>query len=233
MTYMDRLKQDLVVALRRLRSSPGFTIAAVITLALGIGANTTIFTAVNAVIFRSLPVDHPEQLVALNTLAFKAEFPVQSFPNYRDTRDRSTNVLSGLAAYRVDPVNFSRAAGDNSRSWGYLVTGNYFDMLGVRAGRGRVLHPDDDVTRGGHPVAVISYTFWQKRFGGDPGAVGSKVKLNGLDYTIVGVAPRDSTVPNSSIRPTSGFRWRWSRKSSPATTIWTSAATRTTSSWAA
>ena len=128
---MDRLRQDIIVALRRLRSSPGFTIAAIVTLALGIGANTTIFTAVNTVVFRTLPVDHPEQLFSVNTQTFKTEFPVQSFPNYRDTRDRSGNVVSGLAAYRIDSINFSRASGDNSRAWGYLVTGNYFDMLGI------------------------------------------------------------------------------------------------------
>jgi predicted permease len=190
---MHRLKQDVIVAFRRLHSSPGFTIAAIVTLALGIGANTAIFTAVNGVIFRTLPVDHPEELFAVNTQALRTEFPVQSFPNYRDTRDRSANVAAGLAAYRIDPINFSRGAGDNARAWGYLVTGNYFDMLGVHPGRGRLLHPSDDVSRGGHPVAVISHTFWQRRLGGDPGAVGRRIKLNGLDYTIVGIAPRQFT----------------------------------------
>ena len=186
---MDRLKQDLTVALRRLRSSPGFTLAAIVTLALGIGANTAIFTAVNAVVFQTLPVDHPEELFAVNSLTFKTELPVLSFPNYRDARDRTRDALAGLAAYRVDPINFSRAAGDNSRCWGYLVTGNYFDMLGVKAARGRALHPEDDVNRGGHPVAVISHAFWQRRFNGDAQAIGSHVKLNGMDYTIIGVAP--------------------------------------------
>ena len=116
---MDRLKQDLILAFRRLRSSFGFTLAAIVTLALGIGANTTIFTAVNTVVFRSLPVDHPDQLFSVNTKTYKAEFPVQSFPNYRDTRDRSTNVVAGLASYRIDPINFSRGGGDNSLAWGY------------------------------------------------------------------------------------------------------------------
>src|SRR3974390_2352231 len=123
---MERTRRDIVVALRRLRASPWFTIAAVVTLALGIGANTAIFTAVNAVVFRTLPVHHPEELFAVNTQTFQTEFPVQSFPNYRDTRDRSANVLAGLAAYRLVPMNISRG-GENSRVWGYLVTGNYFD----------------------------------------------------------------------------------------------------------
>src|SRR5579871_3222335 len=108
---MDRLKQDLIVAFRRLRSSPGFTLSAVVTLALGIGANTAIFTAVNAVVFRTLPVSHPEELFAVNTQTNKTEFPVQSFPNYRDTRDRSGAAATGLAAYRIDPINFSRGGG--------------------------------------------------------------------------------------------------------------------------
>jgi len=186
---MDRLKQDLILAFRRLRSSFGFTIAAIVTLALGIGANTTIFTAVNTVVFRSLPVDHPDQLFSVNTKTYKTELPVQSFPNYRDTRDRSTNVVAGLASYRIDPINFSRGGGDNSLAWGYLVTGNYFDLLGVAPQRGRLLHSSDDITRNGHPIAVITDAFWKRRFGGDPSAVGSRVKLNGLDYTIVGIAP--------------------------------------------
>src|SRR5215469_9719239 len=182
------MRHDLIVAYRRLRSSPGFTIAAVITLALGIGANTAVFTAVNAVLFRKLPVERPDELIAINTQTYKTEFPVQSFPNYRDTRDRSGGFLAGLAAYRMDPVHFSRAGG-NSQIWGYLVTGNYFDMLGIRPARGRLLHPDDDRVRRGHPVAVLGYAFWQHRFGSDPNVIGTAAKLNGLDYTIVGITP--------------------------------------------
>ncbi len=189
---MGRLCQDLIVSLRRLRRSPGFTIAAIVTLALGIGANTTIFTAVNAIIFRPLPVERPNELVFLNLKHGTNEFPTQSFPNYIDFRDRN-NVLSGLICYRVAPVNLSLGDGNNARLWGYLVTGNYFDVLGVGALRGRVLHPDDDRKRGGHPVAVISFASWQRRLGGDPEVIGKTIKLNGLDYTIVGVAPQGFT----------------------------------------
>ncbi len=185
---MDRLRQDLIVSLRRLRQSPGFTTAAILTLALGIGANTTIFTAVNAVVFRPLPVERPNELVYLNLRSFRQEIPTQSYPNYRDFQDRN-NVLSGLIGYRITPIGFSPPGGNNARIWGYEVTGNYFDVLGVGALRGRVLHPDDDRTRGGHPVAVLSYGFWQRQLAGDHDAVGKTVKLNGLNYTIVGVAP--------------------------------------------
>jgi predicted permease len=185
---MDRLFQDLIVSFRRLRSSPGFTAAAILTLALGIGANNTIFSLVNAVVFRPFGVEHQNELVFFNTRTAKAEYPALSYPDYKDYRDRNT-VLSNLAMYRIVPMNMSRGGGENSRLWGYEVTGNYFDMLGIKALRGRVLHPEDDVKRGGHPLAVISYNCWQRRFVGDPNIAGKKVKVNGLDFTILGVTP--------------------------------------------
>src|SRR5580692_4134183 len=159
---MDRLFQDLIVSIRRLRSSPGFTIAAILTLALGIGANTTIFSLVNAVVFRSFGVEQQNELVFFNTHTAKNEFPAVSYPDYKDYRDRNT-VLSSLAMYRITPMNMSRGAGENSRLWGYEVTGNYFETLGVKALRGRVIGPDDDLKKGGHPLAVITYSCWQRR----------------------------------------------------------------------
>src|ERR1017187_5771470 len=127
---MDRLFQDLIVSFRRLRSSPGFTVAAILTLALGIGANTTIFSLVNAVVFRPFGVERQNELVFFNMKTAKAEYPAVSYPDYKDYRDRN-NVLTGLAMYRIAPVNLSRGGGENSRVWGYLVTGNYFNLLGV------------------------------------------------------------------------------------------------------
>jgi len=186
---MDRLRQDLIVALRRLRKTPGFTLAAIITLALGIGANTAIFTVVNGLLFRPLPVERPNELAFLNMRGNNNEFPAQSYPDYLDLRDRNT-VVSGLAGYRMSPVSFSRGDSNNARLWAYEVTGNYFDMLGVGAWRGRVLHPEDDVTRRGHPVAVITYACWQDHFAGDPDVVGKQMQINGMNYTVVGVAPR-------------------------------------------
>jgi predicted permease len=183
------LRHNLTFAFRRLRSSPGFTGAAILTLALGIGANTTIFSLVDAVVFRPFGVDRQSELVSLNLRTSKAQFPTLSYLDYQDYRDRNT-VLSGLAMYRFVPVNVSRGAGRNDRMWGYEVSGNYFDMLGVQAIRGRVLHSADDVKRGGHPVAVISYNCWQARFGGDPDIAGKNVKIGGLNYTILGVTPR-------------------------------------------
>ena len=185
---MDRFRQDIILCFRRLAKSPGFTLAAVLTLALGIGANATIFSLVNAVVFRPFGVERQNELVFLNTHTAKNEFPAVSYPDYTDYRDRNT-VLSGLALYRIAPMSMSRGNGRNNRLWGYLVSGNYFNMLGVNPARGRLLAPADDVHRGGHPLAVISYACWQRRFAGDPEIAGKKIKVNGLDYTIVGVAP--------------------------------------------
>ncbi|HTR37983.1 MAG TPA: ABC transporter permease [Bryobacteraceae bacterium] len=182
------LRHNLTFAFRRLRASPGFTAAAIVTLALGIGANTTIFSLVNAMVFRPFGVEHQDQLVSLNIRSSKAQFPTLSYLDYKDYRDRNT-VLSGLAMYRFAAMNVSRTGIGNVRLWGYEVTGNYFDMLGVQAVRGRVLHAADDVKKGGHPLAVISYSCWQSRFGGDPDITGKRVKIGGLDYTIIGVTP--------------------------------------------
>lgn len=185
---METLWQDLRVSLRRLRKTPGFTLIAVLSLALGIGANTAIFSLVNTMFLRPLPVEKPEQLVALNNVSLSGEqnFPVFSVPNYRDLRDRN-DVLSGLAAYRVAPISLSNN-GVNVRLWGYLATGNYFEMLGVKPALGRFFTPADDKAVGAHPVAVITHDCWQRRFGGDPNIAGKNVLVNGHSFTIIGVA---------------------------------------------
>jgi predicted permease len=185
---MDRLLLDLRLALRRLRQNPGFTAVAVLTLALGIGANTAIFSAINAILLRPLPVAHASEIVTLNETLSGNTFPSLSYPNYRDIRDRNT-VLSGLMGYRILPTSLG-LPGSSQRVWGYMVTGNYFDVLGVNAIAGRAFQPEDDVTLGGHPLVVLSYACWQKRFGGDQNAIGRVVKFNGMDFTILGVMPR-------------------------------------------
>ena len=221
---MDRLFQDLLVSFRRLRSSPGFTAAAILTLALGIGANTTIFSLVNAVLFRPFGVEHQNELVFFNTRTAKAEYPALSYPDYKDYRDRNT-VFTDMSMYRIVPMNMSRGGGENSRLWGYEVTGNYFDQLGVKAARGRLLHPEDDLKRGGHPLAVITYNCWQRRFAGDPGIAGKKVKVNGLDFTILGVTPAgfvgteliftpEIFVPIAMVKQIEAFEWIDERRDS-------------------
>ena len=185
---MSQLILDLRIAIRRLRHNAGFAAIAIVTLALGIGANTAVFSVINQVLLRPLPVADAQQLVSLNEVMGRNETPTFSYPNYRDLRDRN-NVLSGLVAYRILPLSLG-LPGNSQRVWGYLVTGNYFDVLGVRAARGRLLTSQDDLRQGAHPVVILSYTCWQARFGGDPAVVGRTVKFNGMDYTILGVTPR-------------------------------------------
>jgi predicted permease len=187
--FIETLVRDVRYAFRRLRSSRGFTAAAIVTLALGIGANTTIFSLVNAIVFRPFGVQNQNELVLFNRHTPTREDPMFSYPDYKDYRDRNT-VFSGLAVYHVAPFNISRSGAQNTRLWGEAVTGNYFDMLGVQPIRGRLLHAADDVKRGGHPVAVITYGCWQGQFGADPDVVGKHVKIDGLDYSIVGVTPQ-------------------------------------------
>jgi predicted permease len=184
---MDTLLQDIRLALRRFGKRPGFAATAILTLALGIGANTTVFSAVSAMIFRPLPVVEPERLVFLNAVGKQISIPTLSYPDYKDYRDRATQ-LAGLFSYRFVPLSLS-SADRNARVWGYEATGNYFDVLGVPALIGRTLRPEDDTKPGANPVAVLSYGCWRRRFGGDPGIAGRIVKINGMNYTVLGVMP--------------------------------------------
>ena len=179
--------QDLRFGLRMLLKKKSFTIIAVLSLALGTGANTAIFSLVNTVLLRPLPIESPQQLVALNNIAEKNLFPSFSYPNYKDFRDRN-DVFSGLIAYRFAPLSLSHD-GINERVWGFAVTGNYFEVLGVGSALGRTLSAEDDRTPGGHPVAVMSYKCWQQRFGRDQNIIGKEVIVNGRGYIVVGVAP--------------------------------------------
>ena len=187
---MGNLLQDLRYGARMLLKRPGLTLIAVVTLALGIGANTAIFSLVNTLLLRPLPVDRPEQLVSLNSVSPTGEnnIPGLSYPNYRDYRDRN-EVLAGTLCYRFAPINLSNN-GVNERMWGYLVSGNYFDVLGVKPALGRFLTQEDDKAPGAHPVAVITYNCWQRRFGGAADAVGKSVIVNGRSFSIIGVAPQ-------------------------------------------
>src|SRR5262247_258692 len=185
---VETLWKDLRLGVRMLLKQPGFTLVAVMILALGIGANTAIFSLVNTILFRHLPVREPQRLVSVfPTIQRTGEPQSFSYPNYVDVRDRN-DVLSGLLAYQMMAVSLSRN-GHNEIIWGYLASGNYFEMLGVKAALGRTFTPEDDRTPGAHPVAVLSYASWQKRFGADRNIVGQTVLLNNQSYTIIGVAP--------------------------------------------
>ena len=189
---MGSLLQDLRYAFRVLLHKPGFTIVAVLTLALGIGANATIFSVVDAIVFRPLPVNDPGSLVRLfNTSNIEiVETDNLSYPDYVDLRDKN-DVFSSMLAFDTASLVFGK--GDHSDvATGYVASGNFFDMLGVQARLGRTFHPEDDEPAAA-PVAVISYAAWQRRFGSDPNIVGQRIDLSSTPFTIVGVAPEGFT----------------------------------------
>ncbi len=184
---MKTVWQDMRYAARMLAKTPGLTAVAVLSLALGIGANTSIFSFINAVLLRALPIAEPERLVFVFNGTRSEPYNVSPYPDYVDYRDRNT-VFSDLTAYSGISVSLNSDDQVEQIS-GLIVTGNYFDVLGVRARAGRTFLPEEDRTPGAHPVAIISHGLWQKRFAGDPNAVGKQLLLNGRPFTIVGVAP--------------------------------------------
>jgi predicted permease len=181
---LESVGRDVHYAIRRLLRSPAFAVACVLSLALGIGVNAIVFSVVNALVLRPLPVEDAHRLVFLET---DSGF-TQSFPNYRDVRDRNT-TLAGLAAYRIVPIELESSSGA-SRIWGLLATGNYFDVLGIRPAMGRFFNTAEDVHPRANPYAVLSDSAWRSRFGGDPGIVGKTIRLNRMAYTVLGVAPK-------------------------------------------
>src|SRR5262245_40201697 len=185
---MDSLIKDIRYAVRSLIKRPGFMAIAVITLALGIGANTAIFSLVNTVLLRSLPVDRPGEIVSVAARGKDDSMSAFSYPNFKDFRDRN-EVLSGLLVYRFVPLSLSRS-GMNERIWGYEVSGNYFDVLGVKAVRGRMFLPEEDQAKLSRPVIVVSYDCWQRRFQGTKDIVGKEVLVNNHQFQVIGVAPQ-------------------------------------------
>lgn len=191
---MEIFWQDLRHSLRMLRKRPSFTLTVVITLALGIGANATIFTWIKAVLFDPLPgIDHPNELVEIWGATLHNSALSTSYLDYRDFRDRNV-VFSGLIAHQVLPLNLGRGE-KPERVRGAVVSGNYFDVLGVKAFIGRTFLPEEDQTPNSHPVAVIGYGLWQRRFGSYPNVIGQTITLNEHDFTIIGVTPADFGSP--------------------------------------
>ncbi|HLK66139.1 MAG TPA: ABC transporter permease [Bryobacteraceae bacterium] len=181
---LEDLFKDLVYTSRVLGRSPAFTLTAVLSLALGIGANTVVFSVLNALVLKPLPIPEPRQLVFVNN----SGQPANSFPNYREIRDRN-QVFQSLFAYRIEPVSLGdeRAA---HRVWGYLATGNYFQALGLEPAIGRFYTPAEDTQTDASPYVVLSYSCWQNRFSGDPNIPGKEVRINGRPFTVLGVGPR-------------------------------------------
>ena len=182
--------RDLRYAIRTLRKSPLFAVVAVVSLALGIGANTAIFSLVNQLMLELLPVRHPEQLVLLQAQGHHYGSNTGSnsisYPMYQDFRDKG-EVFSGMFCRYGMRLSLT-TEGRTELVSAELVSGNYFPVLGVRAALGRVFTAADDLMQGGHPLVVLSHGYWSTRFGGDPGVIGRKVVVAGYPMTIVGVS---------------------------------------------
>ncbi|MFI5184211.1 MAG: ABC transporter permease, partial [Vicinamibacteria bacterium] len=187
---MSSFRQDLRFALRGLLKSPAFTAIAVLSLALGIGANTAMFTLLDQVLLRRLPVKDPEQLALLTMVGSHYGNNwggnAISYPLYEDL-SRNNQVFSGMFCRFPTSVSLSFGS-ETERVQAELVSGTYFQVLGVGAALGRTFTTEEDQTPGGHPLVVLAYDYWKSRFAADPAVVGKTVLLNGHDMTVLGVA---------------------------------------------
>jgi len=224
---MHRVAEDIRYALRQLRRSPSFAILALITLTLGVAANVIVFGVIEALFLRPLPGIIGSQ--QLYTVQHNEDIWISlSYPEYKDIGDRNT-VFASLAMYRPARIGLGQNEGAQP-VWGYEVSGNYFDMLGVQPSLGRFFHAEDDVDPGGKQYAVISYRCWQERFGGNPRVVGATIYLNKYPFTLVGVAPEqfrgteqliapEVWVPVSNVVLIEGYDWIHHRSDSNAWVI--------------
>jgi len=187
---MDALLQDLRYAIRRLVRSPGFTFVAALSLALGIGANTAIFSVVNGIMLKEIPVEDASSLVEIYFSEGDGyAYASSSYPDYLSIRDGLPEVFEGVLAWNLAIARMDRGD-ENEVVLGETVTGNYFSLLGVNPALGRGFLPEEDATPGTHAVIVLSHGYWERALGADPAVVGSSVRINGRPYSVVGIAPK-------------------------------------------
>jgi len=191
---------DIRLAVRRARKRPGFTLVALLSLMLGIGANTAVFSLVNAILLRRAPIPHPEQIAEIYQRQNDFPYAPFSYPDYVDLRRAAVGTFTQISVSLFTIA--AHDAGDHVESLtGELVNGDYFPLLGLHAQVGRLLGPEDDVAPGAHPVVVLSHDYWRRAFAGDPRVVGRPMRLSGRQYTVVGVAPPSYTGTISGIVP--------------------------------
>jgi putative ABC transport system permease protein len=187
---MDLLLKDVRYGLRRLAASPLFTAVAIVSLALGIGANSAIFSIVNAVLLRELPVPEPDRLVDIYTSDRDGlKYATSSYPDFDDLRAAS-NVFTDIASYELF-IGQAEVEGSNQMVMGEIVSGNYFDMLGVKPALGRTFAADERTTPGAAPVVVLGHAFWKQTFDSDPGVIGRVVRIQRRPFTVIGVLPAE------------------------------------------
>ena len=186
----DHLRRDVRDAVRSLSRRPGFTAVALLSLAIGIGANTAIFSLVNAILLRKTPIEQPEQMVNVYLHQSAFAYSTLSYPELRDLRDGARDAFLHIGASQIVPAQVDGQAGIGTLL-AEVVTGNYFQMLGVNAVLGRTLRPEDDVDRGGHAVVMLGFGYWQSAFGGSRDVIGRQMRIGGRSYAIVGVAPQE------------------------------------------
>jgi predicted permease len=189
---MSHLLQDVRYSLRMLRKSPGFTLIAVLTLALGIGANTALFSVVNGVLLHPLPYPHPEELVALHASKPNFAHGSISYPNFLDWQ-KQNHTFSAIAVHRSLVFNLT-GSGDAEQLFGQFITSDFFPVLGTQPLRGRNFLPGEDRI-GGPPLAMISAALWQRKYNSDPGILNRALTLNGAAYTVIGIVPSTFTLP--------------------------------------
>lgn len=175
---------DAKLALRQLCKSPGFALTAIVTLALGIGANAVVFSVLDALVLRPVNVPQAQNLYMVQ----RFRFPSQSYPDYLDLRDRNRTFASMMIFQIIGPVGVD-SGGNPSTAWPYLASGNYFDALGIQPYAGRFFHASDEKGKNSAPYVVLSYDYWHAHFHGDKGVVGRTVDINKHPFTIIGVAP--------------------------------------------
>ena len=197
MIFLERLWQDLRYGVRMLAGSPGFTIVAVLSLAIGIGANCAIFSFADALVLRPLPVPRPGEVYTVGSTtaveAFGASSIISSYPDYVDVRDRS-HSFDGLAAITQVTAGFAtdRAATPKLKM-GMLASGNLFTVMRVEPTLGRAFRPEEDQVAGRDAVVVLGHALWEQEFASDPGVLGRKILLDGHEFTVIGVAPEEFT----------------------------------------
>jgi predicted permease len=186
---LEQTAQDVRYAIRTLRKAPGFTLAAVASLAIGIGANTALFTLIDSVMWKLLPIEDPEHLLTVGQQTPDGVTSGFTYQQYEIFRDHGGAL--DLAAYGYARLDVNVSGSDEPTVEAHLVTGKYFPLLGLRPAAGRLFDERDDRVMMGHPVAVLSHRYWQGRFAGDPSVIGRPITIAGLPFTIVGVAPAE------------------------------------------